>query len=154
MSNELETILKEIIVSWPASRYYPDFRVERLRKAEKISSQDSHRPGRDSNLVPPEWSPEVLLPEPVRSIGFYFFKEKCNYESRFNGRQIALHHLRILAVVIAPFLPPNFRGECFTLLLRIRMCPDSIRVRRLKFLSGVSKFSSFPPRKFWGSALK
>jgi hypothetical protein len=39
-----------------------------------IASQDSHCPGQESNRVPPEYSPEVLLLDPGRSVVFFFYK--------------------------------------------------------------------------------
>jgi hypothetical protein len=70
--------------------------------------RDRHWPGQESNPVPPEYSPEVLLLDPGRSVGlfcfFYIYKANCEKVplfrgSRFRGTQIPLYHARISAAV-------------------------------------------------------
>jgi hypothetical protein len=47
-------------------RYYPDIRLERLRKAKKNLRQDSRTPGRDMNRALPEYEVGVLTIHPRR----------------------------------------------------------------------------------------
>jgi hypothetical protein len=56
MNYELETILKEVIVT--QSRYYHRIYLEGLNKTTKTLNQNSRLPGQESNRIPVNTSPE------------------------------------------------------------------------------------------------
>jgi hypothetical protein len=52
-------------------RYYPDIRLEGLRKTTKHLSQDSQSPSRDLIAGPPAFEVGVLTTRPRRSVSVY-----------------------------------------------------------------------------------
>jgi hypothetical protein len=54
-------------LSWPNLRYYPDIRVERLKKTTKYLREDSWFRGQYLNPKPPEYKEGLLTTRPLRS---------------------------------------------------------------------------------------
>jgi hypothetical protein len=59
--------------SWHNLRYYPGICLEGLRKAMETLSQDSHSPGEDLNLGPPEYEANVLTTRLKYSVVTHLF---------------------------------------------------------------------------------